>query len=80
LVSSDISDHHQAVKNDYKSYDTIVHLFESFESFLRRLDVLTKIPSTTAMNEVIVKILAEFLSTISLAIHCIAREIDGSTY
>jgi len=68
LVSSDISDHHQAIKNVDKSYDTIVDLFESFESFLRRLDVHTKIPSTTAINKVIVKILAELLSTISLAI------------
>ncbi|KAH9961507.1 hypothetical protein BC827DRAFT_1341818 [Russula dissimulans] len=57
-----------AIKNIDKSYDTLVDLFESFESFLRRLDVYTKIPLTTAMTEVIVKILTELLSTISLAI------------
>jgi hypothetical protein len=51
-----------------KSYDALVDLFESFESFLRRLDIYTKIPSTTAMTEIIVKILIELLSTISLAI------------
>ncbi|KAH9953946.1 hypothetical protein BC827DRAFT_1366187, partial [Russula dissimulans] len=56
------------VKDADKSYDTLVNIFESFESFLRRLDIYTKIPSTTAITEVIVKILTELLSTISLAI------------
>ena len=68
LVSGDICDHPQAIKDTDKSYDTLVELFESFESFLRRLDVYTKIPATTAITEVIVKILAELLSTISIAI------------
>ena len=58
----------QAIKDVDKSYDTLVDLFESFESFLRRLDIYTKIPSTTAITVVIIKILAELLSTISLAI------------
>ena len=51
-----------------KSYDALVDLFESFESFLRRLDIYTTIQSTTAMTEIIVKILVELLSTLSLAI------------
>ena len=58
----------QAIKDVGKSYDAILELFESFESFLRRLDIYTRIPSTTAMSEVILKILIELLSTISLAI------------
>jgi hypothetical protein len=57
-----------AIKDISTSYDALVDLFESFESFLRRLDIYTKIPSTTAMTEIIVKILIELLSTISLAI------------
>jgi hypothetical protein len=59
---------HQAIKDVGKSYDAILELFESFESFLRRLDIYTRIPSTTAMTEIILKILIELLSTISLAI------------
>jgi hypothetical protein len=59
---------HQAIKEVSTSYDALVDLFESFESFLRRLDIYTKIPSTTAMAEIIVKILIELFSTISLAI------------
>ena len=66
-VSSDIRAHHQAIKDLDKSYDTLVDLFESFGSFLSRLDIYTKIPSTTAITQIIVKILAELLSTISLA-------------
>ena len=50
------------------SYDALVDLFKSFESFLRRLDIYTKIPSSPEMTEIIVKILIELLSTISLAI------------
>jgi hypothetical protein len=65
---SDTCDLHQAIKDISKSYDALVDLFESFECFLRRLDIYTKIPSTTAMSEIIVKILIELLSTISLAI------------
>jgi hypothetical protein len=58
----------QAIKDISASYDALVDLFESFESFLRRLDIYTKIPSTTAMTQIIVKILIELLSTISLAV------------
>jgi hypothetical protein len=66
--SSDTFDLHQAIKDISKSYDALVELFESFESFLRRLDIYTKIPITTAMTKIIVKILIELLSTISLAV------------
>jgi hypothetical protein len=64
----DICAFHQAIKDISTSYDALVELFQSFESFLRRLDIYTKIPSTSAMTEIIVKILVELLSTISLAI------------
>jgi len=58
---------HQAIKDVSASYDALVDLFESTENFLRRLDIYTKIPPTTAMNEIIVKILVELLSTLALA-------------
>ena len=64
----DVRFFYQAIKDVGKSYDAIVELFESFESFLRRLDIYTRIPSTTAMKGIITKILIELLSTISLAI------------
>jgi hypothetical protein len=66
--SCDTCDLSQTVKDISSSYDALIDIFESFESFLRRLDIYTKIPSTTAMTEIIVKITVELLSTISLAI------------
>ncbi|KAI0292985.1 hypothetical protein B0F90DRAFT_193652 [Multifurca ochricompacta] len=56
-----------AIKDVSSSYDALVDLFESMENFLRRLDIYTKIPSTTAMTAIVVKILIEFLSTLALA-------------
>ncbi|KAI0290186.1 hypothetical protein B0F90DRAFT_1921140, partial [Multifurca ochricompacta] len=56
-----------AVKDINASYDALVELFESIESFLRRLDIYTKIPLTMAMTEIVVKILVELLSTLALA-------------
>lgn len=57
----------QAVKDVSKSYDTLVDLFESIGNFLSRLGIYTTIPLTTAMKDVIVKIMAEVLSTLALA-------------
>ena len=36
-------------------------------SFLNRLDIYTKIPLTTAMTEIIVKILVQLISTLAVA-------------
>ena len=49
------------------SYDAFVELFESVEHFLYRLDIYTKITSTIAMTEILVKILLDILSTLALA-------------
>ena len=58
---------HQTIKDISGSYDTLVELFESFESFLRRLEIYTKMPHTTAMTEVIIKIIIELLAALALA-------------
>ena len=42
-------------------------MLESIEHFLKRLDIYTKVPPTVAMNEMVVKILVELLSTLALA-------------
>jgi hypothetical protein len=41
-------------------------LLESIGHFLNRLEIYTEIPPTETMNEVIVKILVELLSTLAL--------------
>jgi hypothetical protein len=42
-------------------------LFESIERFLSRLDIYTRIPLTPAITDVVIKILAEVLSTLAIA-------------
>ena len=41
-------------------------MLESIGHFLNRLEIYTRIPPTEAMNEMIVKILVELLSTLAL--------------
>ena len=41
-------------------------MLESIGHFLGRLEIYTEIPSTEAMNEMIVEILVELLSTLAL--------------
>ena len=48
-------------------YDALVDLLESIEHFLKRLGIYTKIPPTPAIDEIVVKILVELLSTLALA-------------
>lgn len=57
----------QAFKGVSADFDSLVDLLESIDHFLKRLDIYTKIPPTPAMTEIIVKIMAELLSTIALA-------------
>jgi hypothetical protein len=58
---------HQAVKDVSASYDALVDLLESIESFLGRLDIYTRIPITAAMKDIIIKIIVEVLATLALA-------------
>ena len=56
----------QAAKGIISNCDTLVDLLESIEHFLSRLDIYTRIPPTPAINEIVVKILAELISTLGL--------------
>jgi len=57
----------QAARGVIASYNAIVDLLESIEHFLNRLDIYTKIPPTPAMDEILVKIMVELVSTLALA-------------
>lgn len=48
------------------SDDALVDLLESIEHFLNRLNIHAKIPTTTALTEISVKIMVEILSTFAL--------------
>lgn len=54
------------------SYDALVELLESIEHLLRRLDICNEIPLTPTLNEMVVKIMMELLSTLAL----VTKEIN----
>jgi hypothetical protein len=58
---------HQAAKGVSDSYDELIDLLESIEQLLVHLDTYIKIPPTPAMDEIVVKIMVELLSTLALA-------------
>jgi hypothetical protein len=47
-------------------YSALADLLESIGHFLNRLEIYTETPPTEAMNELLVKILVELLSTLAL--------------
>jgi len=49
------------------SYDTLVDLLERIERFLSRIDIYTRIPRTYSMDEIMVKMMMELLSSLALA-------------
>ena len=57
----------QAIEDISASYDALADLLESIEGFLNRLAIYTKLPPTTIMTEIIVKIMVELLSTLAVA-------------
>ena len=54
------------MKGVIDDYSALADLLESIRHFLNRLEIYTEIPPTEAMNEMIVKILVELLSTLAL--------------
>jgi hypothetical protein len=57
----------QAAKGIISSGDALVDLLESIEQYVNCLDIYTRIPLTPAMVEIVLKIMAELLSTLALA-------------
>ena len=56
----------QASQGVISSFDALVELVDSIERFLSRLDVYTQITPTPSINEIVVKIMVELLSTLVL--------------
>ncbi len=48
------------------SYDALVDLFASFENFLSRLSIYTKVTPTPPLTNTLVKIMVELISTLAL--------------
>ena len=49
------------------SYDALLELFECIGSFLKRLEIYTKISLSALMTEIIAKIMVELLSVLGQA-------------
>ena len=58
---------YQVANGVIASFDGVVDLLESIEHFLQRLDIYTRIPPTPAMDDILVKIMVELVSTVALA-------------
>jgi hypothetical protein len=56
----------QAAKGGNTSHDELIALFESIEQLLKPLDIYAQVPPTPAMEEMVVKIMAELLSILGL--------------
>ncbi|KAH9016751.1 hypothetical protein EDB84DRAFT_711918 [Lactarius hengduanensis] len=56
-----------ASKDVSASHDVLIDIFERIENFFKRLEGYTEIPQTTAMTDVIVKIMVEVLSIFAIA-------------
>jgi len=56
----------QAAKGIISNCEALIDLLESIEHFLNRLDIYTRIPPSPAMDEIVVKILVELISTLGL--------------
>ena len=57
--------------------DPLFHLLESFESFLKHLDICTKVPLTAAMTETLGNTLVELLSILGLATKLVKQRQPG---
>ena len=57
----------QAAKRVETSYDLLTDLLGSIEHLLRRIEIYTQIPHTPALDEMVVKIMVELISTLALA-------------
>jgi hypothetical protein len=57
----------QAAKDVQASQATLSDVFERIESFFRRLEIYTNVPTTTEMMDTIIQILVEVLCILGIA-------------
>jgi hypothetical protein len=57
----------QVAKDARASEDTLIDIFERIEMFFRRLEIYTGVPPTSEMMDIIVRIMAEVLSILGIA-------------
>ncbi|KAF8262728.1 hypothetical protein EI94DRAFT_1704543 [Lactarius quietus] len=55
-----------ATKDLNEDHDTLMEIFKQIENFFRRLDVYTEVPPTSAMKDIMVKIMVEVLGILAI--------------
>ena len=65
---------YQAARRVESSNDILVNLLESIEGFLKRLAIYTQITPIAALDEMVLKIMMELLSTIAQATKAFEKE------
>ena len=63
----------QAAKDARASQDILIDIFERIEMFFRRLEIYTEVPPTSEMMDIVVRIMAEVLSVVGIAMKEIKR-------
>ncbi|KAI0275754.1 hypothetical protein BGY98DRAFT_1178154 [Russula aff. rugulosa BPL654] len=56
-----------AAKDIRKSHETLMDIFGRIESFFRRLEIYTQVPSTTEMLDTIIQVMVEVLTILGVA-------------
>jgi hypothetical protein len=56
----------QVANGVISSFDSLIDLLESIEQFVNRLSIYTRIPLTSQMVDMVVKIIVELLSILAL--------------
>ena len=57
----------QAAKDARASQDTLIDIFEHIEMLFRRLEIYSEVPPTLEMMDIAVRIMAEVLSILGIA-------------
>ena len=57
----------QAAKDARASQDVLIDVFERIEMFFSRLEIYTEVPPTSEMMDILVRIMAEVLSILGIA-------------
>jgi hypothetical protein len=57
----------QTAKNSRKSHEILLDIFGRIESFFRRLEIYTQVPSTPEMLDTIIRIMVEVLTILGIA-------------
>jgi uncharacterized membrane protein len=57
----------QAAKDIRKSHETLIDIFGRIESFFRRLEIYTQVPSSPEMLDTIIQVMVEVLTILGVA-------------